>query len=115
MSIMQVTMTITFATLIIALINTVQKDKLLVKETGDLLPLSSYLFLVIRHLLVIASVAGLGKYFNKIEGHTLPDTLGLVGLFLLAHAVSFIAEVVIRFVITYILMKVAVMKSREQE
>lgn len=91
----------TIATLIVALANTYNKEKIMVQESGEMLPTSSYVFLVVRHLLLIGVLYVIGDLFLMVPQTGFVAYLSTVGLYLVAYVASFLLEVVVRFIVSY--------------
>lgn len=94
-----------FANLIVALINTFNKEKQMIKEGGAPLPTSSYVFLIVKYLIWAGSVA----VFYNFNVYS-PDTLlhwGVfsMGIIIVTYLMATFIEVLIRVIMVFVLTK----------
>lgn len=88
---------------LIALYNTLLKEKTMVEEGGDPLPTSAYVFLALKHIIWIGVVLVSQLVVPAEWFHTSGWLVALLSLafIIVAYIISTIIEVVIRVVVVY--------------
>lgn len=111
-------MTVVFGDFLIALYNTMNKEKVMIQSGGEPLPTSSYVFLAVKYILWVSNVMLIPSVLNLFHTLPSPDTVGAMLIvfasFLGTYVLATLEEVLIRVLIVFYVQRSRIKQLKKQ-